>query len=46
MHMVHDMLVATIFAAMVLTPCVVAMFSRVEDTDSAVDWNVADDGFI
>ncbi len=44
--MLHSILVATVFVAMVLTPCVIAMFSGVDETDNSTEANALEDGFI
>ena len=44
--MVRSILAGAIFVAMVLAPCVIAMLSRVDETESASESNVLEEGFI
>jgi len=44
--MMHSILVGAVFVAMVLAPCVIAMFSGVDESDAASEANVLEDGFI
>jgi hypothetical protein len=44
--MVRSILAGAVFVAIVLVPCVLAMFSRVDDIESASEPNVLEEGFI
>jgi hypothetical protein len=44
--MMHTILVGAVFVAMVLSPCVIAMCSRVDDSDISPESDVLEDGFI
>ena len=44
--MMHNILVAAVFVAMVLAPCVLAMFSGMFSREEAQDSNVFEEGFI
>lgn len=42
----HSIIVGAVFVAMVLSPCVIAMFRKVDDSAAASESDVLDDGFI
>jgi hypothetical protein len=44
--MIQSILAGTIFVALVLAPCVIAMLTRVDETESAAESNVFEEGFI
>ena len=44
--MMHNILVAAVYIAMVLIPCAIACFTPVEDPDTTSESNVFEDGFI
>jgi hypothetical protein len=41
----HTIVVGLVYAAIVITPCILALFTRLDDPDTA-DSNVLEDGFI
>lgn len=43
--MIHNLIVGIVYVAMVLTPCVIALFSSVDQTDDS-ESDVLRDGFI
>ena len=42
----HSFLTGAVFVAIVLAPCVIALFSAAGEPEEAPDWNIHDDGFI
>ncbi len=44
--MMHSILVGAVFVALVLGPCIIAMFTGADDPDAASESNVIEDGFI
>ncbi|HEV2646860.1 MAG TPA: hypothetical protein VGU46_10900 [Acidobacteriaceae bacterium] len=44
--MMHSILVGVIFVAMVLAPCIIALYTGADDPDAASEPNVLEDGFI
>jgi hypothetical protein len=44
--MMHSFLVGAVYVAIVLAPCVVALFTGIDTTDDPAESNVYEDGFI
>jgi hypothetical protein len=44
--MIRSVLAGAVFVAMVLAPCVIAMLSRVDESESASELDVLEEGFI
>jgi hypothetical protein len=44
--MMRSLLAGAVFVAMVLAPCVIAMLSRVDESESTAEIDVLEEGFI
>lgn len=44
--LIHNLIVGAVYVAMVLTPCVIALFSRADDADTSPESDAMKDGFI